>query len=626
MRSRFVSAILALCAASLGCGSTNTDPVHTCNPACSADQYCGTDLVCHDDTDGSTPDAGPADAGGCTTDAQCGSEIFGSSGTCVPSECDPACNAWETCTQRTCTLTPGRCNTDSDCTADTPVCGSNKFCTAPSVTPPTPMTYPAVIITNQAYSAGFQQLAQLHTLTGVPTQVVTVESICSQTASGCNDNDGCHDTAKAIKDYLIAQQALGLQEVVLGGDASIVTSRATEAKYSNALYGVSYDEIFYSDYYFSDLSNWDTNNNCVYGEDSDTPTYAPTIGVSRVSVSSPAELQAYIAKAAAYLTAYDTTRLNKALFLSNVATDITVGSTTIPIDSALYFETPGRTLSQMPSSFSITKLYSSLSNWPGASALTVPAEEQAFESGYNIAVHSGHGDEGDVTVEQDGSNEFSGDMAYALQNSQYPILISCACEAATFADGDACAGQQFTTAPNGGGIGYLGNATIGLGIAGGMQLIDQFLKYAFSKTNPLANDVLMAAHKNMPTSDGFTFTVAGFPVNLTVVDPTSWRWTQKAVTYLGDGLLPIYTETTMSAAPTFTATRTTLGNFTTITVVPTAAVTGTMTMQVGSNVYQFPYSNSAASTTITVAGNITTIPVGFVSANTLAAYQQITMQ
>src|SRR5205823_10709796 len=107
-----------------------------------------------------------------------------------------------------------------------------------------------------------------------------------------------------------------------------------------------------------------------------------------------------------------------------------------------------------------------------------------------LVVHAGHGGEGYLTVEQDGGNAFTGSMAHDLRNSQFPILLSCACEAATFVDGPYGAGQQFITAPAGGGIGYLGNSTLGLGLGGGVQLIDALLRFAFARSNPLVGEAV----------------------------------------------------------------------------------------------------------------------------------------
>lgn len=493
----------------------------------------------------------------------------------------------------------------------------------PSVTTPSILTYTALIVTNNAYADAFQQLAQIHTLTGVPTQVVTVETMCSASSNGCHDDDACNDTSKVIKDYLISRHGQGLQHVVLGGDMSIVPSRQTSDSYSNALFGVAYSKTFYTDYYFADLSQWDSNGNCNYGDPSDSPDYLPELDVTRISVSSPSELQTYIAKVEGYLTAYETTQIDTALFLSNVATQIPLMGTTVPVDSALYFESSGRTLSLMPSDFAITKLYWSPSSGSGASKLTVDSETTAFENGVNLVVHAGHGNESDVTVEYDGTNEFSRTMAYALQNRQYPIILSCACEAATFADGDDCAGQNFITAPQGGGVGYLGNSTIGLGIAGGMQFIDQFLQYAFNTPGAvLVGQAVMAGHANLPTSDSFVFPLFG---SVQVVDLNSWRWTQKATTYLGDGLLPIYTNSALTLAPTFSITDQQIGGLLTIAIQPTVAASGTLTVTVAGNIYQFVLTGNGNPVSLTVAGSPTLMWYGFSSSSTLASYQQVTL-
>ncbi|MGD0836176.1 MAG: C25 family cysteine peptidase [Polyangia bacterium] len=525
---------------------------------------------------------------------------------------------------------PGECTINADCPMNLPVCGSLHSCQVPSVTPPSTLTYASLIVTNEAYADAFRQLAQLHTLTGVPTQVVTIETICGASSAGCQDSDACNDTSKVTKDYLSQQYSAGLRHVVLGGDMTIVPSRKTTDSYSNALLGVSYNETFYTDYYFADLSQWDTNGDCIYGDPTnDSPDYLPELDVTRISVSSPSELQVYIAKVEGYLTAYDTAQIDTALFLSNIATQLTLPSTatTVPLDSALYFETPGRTLSLMPGDFAITKLYASPGAWPGASAISVAAETAAFEQGVNLVVHAGHGDVSDLTAELDGTDEFSGAMAGALQNSQYPIMVSCACDAATFADGDGCAGQNFITAPEGGGVGYLGNSTLGLGIAGGMQFIDQFLKYTFATSGVLVGEAVKAGHANLPTSDSFAF--SGLPLigslSLPVVDANSWRWTEKAATYLGDGLLPIYTSSTLAAPPTFAVTDHRIGDLVTITIQPTAAVSGSVAVAVADNIYQLALTDGGGPVSLTVGGSPTLVTYGFASSTTLASYQQVNL-
>ncbi|MBS2021133.1 MAG: hypothetical protein JST92_01895 [Deltaproteobacteria bacterium] len=608
LRARAAAASCAfLVAAALGfaCGKGDSTSI-ACNPVCQAGESC-VEGVCQ---------AGSSDAG-----ADAGTDAGTDGG--VSDACDPACPDWQVCAARVCKLQSGRCNNDNDCPATLPICDATHTCTAPVTATPAALTYGALIITNAQYAPQFQRLADLHTLTGVPTTLVTVESICAQTAGGCSATDACHDTAKAIKSYIAQQHAAGLSEVVLGGDSRIVPSRKTSDHYSNALYGVTYDETFYSDDYFADLTEWDTNGNCVYGEPGvDTPAYIPSVAISRVSVSTSNEADRYLAKATAYLTNYDTTRIGTALFMSNVATDLYFGGVDIPVDAAFYFEAPGRTLSLVPSSFKVTKLYSSIGGAPGASPLTVASERTAFDTGTNLVVHSGHGAEEDLTVEQDGSNEFTGDMAQTLSNTQFPIMLSCACEAATFDDGDGCAGQAFLTSL-GGGVGYLGNSTIGLGIAGGMQLIDQAVKYTFSKHNPLAGEVMKAGHVNMPTSDSIS--IPKVPIPLSVIDAASWRWTQKAATYLGDGLLPIYTDPTLSIGPQLSARKTRKGNFSTVTFSFDPGKTGTLLTKLGSSFYEAAIDGSGAPVSFVVAGDPQFTLAGFSSQTTIASYATITL-
>jgi hypothetical protein len=111
-------------------------------------------------------------------------------------------------------------------------CGRTSLDPLPSATVPSTLTYTALIVTNEAYADGFQALALIHTLTGVPTKVVTVETLCGASTAGCHDGDACGDTSKVIKDYLVQQYSAGLRHVVLGGDMTIVPSRQTRDSYA----------------------------------------------------------------------------------------------------------------------------------------------------------------------------------------------------------------------------------------------------------------------------------------------------------------------------------------------------------------------------------------------------------
>lgn len=168
-------------------------------------------------------------------------------------------------------------------------------------------------------------------------------------------------------------------------------------------------------------------------------------------------------------------------------------------------------------------------------------------------VHSGHGGINYLTCEQMGSdNDFTGDQVAALSNRPLPLYISCACQAGQFEAPfgrytNDSAGERLVTAINGGAVLYLGNATVGLGLAGGDQLIDETFKYIFKDETSafeIFGDAFLEGHKNFPKTDKFapdipiltTYIGDGIPV----VDEDSWRWTQKSAILLGDLMIPVW--------------------------------------------------------------------------------------
>ncbi len=410
----------------------------------------------------------------------------------------------------------------------------------------------AVIITTQQLAPPFRRLAALHTMLGIETGVVLLSDIC---ASGCNDNDTKADTPKRIKEYLRGVPTL--KYAMLGGDIDDVPSRKVHDTYSNTFAG-SFTSDFYTDYYYSDLSVWDSNGDGVYAQDDkDNPDWRPDIAVSRIPVSSPEEADRYIEKVESYLSAYPPKAMMKIGLVANIATEYNG----IVINAGYYFESPNRTVSLIPPQFSVEKLYAATvpKAAPDAQDLTLDAETALFTSGTNIIVHNGHGYPSLLTCEQKGNDlDFTGDMAYNLQNSVYPIFLSCACQAGEFeapftyhytaGDGserervfpDDSAGERVITAPNGGAIAYLGNTTTGLGLAGGSQLIDEMVRYIFTVPSPILGDALFAGHMNLKENDTFQPPMIAIPIP--VVDPDSYRWTQKSVVLLGDELIPVYTQ------------------------------------------------------------------------------------
>ena len=387
----------------------------------------------------------------------------------------------------------------------------------------------ALIVTTADFEEAFKKFADFHTVTGIITKVVTLEDICENAV--CDDDDPMNDTQKAIKDYIISVE--GLRYLILGGDIETVPSREVHDHFELPLGIADYTDDFYSDLYYADFSDWDKNGNGIYAEDDDKPVLVANIAIGRISVSTVEEAELYFSKIVKHYTAFNTAHTTKSLLLANIATEIS----SVKVNAGYYFETEGKTISQIPANYSIKKLYTKSFPFPGgntAEYLNNDSEKAAIEEGMNLIVHSGHGHPRYLTCEQaNDDNDFSSQMAYELENETLPFFLSCACEAGQFAYryGDS-AGEKLMKAPKGGAIVYLGNTTTGLGIAGGSQFIDEMLKNMSAFPYSAIGESYLFAHMSMPQND--TFNPPVLNINVPVVNKDSWTWTKKSIIMLGD--------------------------------------------------------------------------------------------
>ena len=386
----------------------------------------------------------------------------------------------------------------------------------------------ALIVTTDEFAGVFNKFAVFHTVTGINTKVVTVENICENAV--CDDNDPLNDTQKAIKDYVMSVE--GLKYLIIGGDIEDIPSREVHDKFKIELIA-DYEDDFYSDLYYADFSNWDLNGNGTYAEEEDVPWLVANVAVGRISVSTVEEAELYFSKIVKHHTAFNTAYTTKSLLLANIATEISG----VKVNSGYYFETEGKTASIIAPNYSIKRLYTKSTPSPSKEALPLDndSEKAAIEEGMNLIVHSGHGAPSLLTCEQgtDPDRDFSGTMAYNLENETLPFFLSCACEAGQFVKKDS-AGEKLMNAPKGGAIVYLGNTTTGLGIAGGSQFIDEMLKNMFASPSSTIGESYIFAHQNMPQNDTFNPPISFVNINIPVVNKDSWRWTKKSVIMLGD--------------------------------------------------------------------------------------------
>ena len=386
----------------------------------------------------------------------------------------------------------------------------------------------ALIVTRDEFAEVFNKFAIFHTATGIITKVVTIENICENAV--CDDADPLNDTQKAIKDLVMSVE--GLRYLVLGGDIEVVPSRMVHDHFELPLGIADYTDDFYSDLYYADFSNWDLNGNGTYAEDEDNPILIANVAIGRIPVSTVEEAELYFSKLVKHHTAFNTANTMKSLLIANIATEIS----SVKVNAGYYFETEGKTASLIQAGYSIKKLYTKSTPYPGgntAEYLDNDKEKAAIEEGMNLIVHSGHGSPNLLTCEQgnDPDRDFSGTMAYELENETLPFFLSCACEAGQFVKSDS-AGEKLMNAPLGGAIVYLGNTTTGLGIAGGSQFIDEMLRNMFTFPYSVIGESYIFAHLSMPQSD--TFNPPVLNINVPVVNKDSWQWTKKSIVMLGD--------------------------------------------------------------------------------------------
>lgn len=442
----------------------------------------------------------------------------------------------------------------------------------------------ALIVTTENFAEIFQKFAIFHTVTGINTKVITIENICEDMT--CDDNDPMNDTQKAIKDYVMSIE--GLRYLVLGGDIEVVPSRIVHDHFELPLGIADYTDDFYSDLYYADFSNWDLNGNGTYAEDEDTPVLVANVAVGRIPVSTVEEAELYFAKLVKHHTAFNTAHTTKSLLIANIATEIS----SVKVNSGYYFETEGKTVSLIQPGYSIKKLYTKSTPFPGgntAEYLDNDSEKAAIEEGMNLIVHSGHGAPSLLTCEQgtDPDRDFSGTMAYELKNETLPFFLSCACEAGQFVKSDS-AGEKLMNAPEGGAIVYLGNTTTGLGIAGGSQFIDEMLRNMFAFPYSFIGESYIFAHLSMPQSD--TFNPPVLNIDVPVVNKDSWTWTKKSIVMLGDPMTVFWRDPVEPFKTDFTVETTETDEEKTVSMhFPPELEGATLRIFAGGMLYEIPY-------------------------------------
>ncbi|HUU02281.1 MAG TPA: C25 family cysteine peptidase [Myxococcota bacterium] len=361
-----------------------------------------------------------------------------------------------------------------------------------------------LIVTNDVLRPAFEVLADWKRAKGVPTSVVTTAWI--------DANSSGRDAAERLRGYIHDMVfGSGVRYVLLGGDAEVVPVRRVHAR---AL--MSYDDIFVSDFYFSDLDgNWDANGDDVFGEPADDLDMHPDVALGRVPASTPADAETFVNRVLAYEQT-DPGCARDALFISE-------DTGFLNFDAAVQLNPLADDV--FPADFRKQKLYWKYEGYPGAEPNTKDAQIEALEAGRAFVTHYGHASEQDLNLEMT-----AGDVSSLSNSPHFPIYISCGCQAGNFAYASSdSAGERLLTNPGGGAVAYLGNTNFGLGPGGGTALIESFYRGIFEQGLDLGSALDYAREHFYTNESSLQNELLGI------------RWTQLVVVLLGDPEMPVYT-------------------------------------------------------------------------------------
>ncbi len=183
-------------------------------------------------------------------------------------------------------------------------------------------SYAHVIITSEAMSEAFEELAQYRRDGGLSSVVVTVEEI--------KDAYTGVDVPEQIRAFIQdAYATWGAEYVVLGGGVDVIPARFLLVTEVDELTGEATETLVPSDVYYQCLDgDFDGNGNGVYGEakaledGGDEPDLYAEVKIGRIPAASAEDVARWLAKAKRYDAAFssddDTDYRQGALFVSEI--------------------------------------------------------------------------------------------------------------------------------------------------------------------------------------------------------------------------------------------------------------------------------------------------------------------
>src|SRR5262245_20290374 len=312
-----------------------------------------------------------------------------------------------------------------------------------------------LIVTTDALAASFQPLADWKTASGVPAAIRTLEFIRAQYPAAVDDPERVR---MFIRD---AYSRWGTRWVLLGGDTELLPPRYGHMTFLG-------DEFIPSDLYYSCLDgNWNANGDSLFadafagadvpGDDTDM---LPEVWVGRAPVVTPTDVQLFVQKTLTYETTPVADYMENLLFFAQVITPSNWSpGQTVSFDGAQIVEQDELPILDTAPNLHVARLYENNTDprWrPGSIHESKAVVYDSLETGYNIAMHVGHGYR---EVMDCGDDNLSNNDMRALLNGNRLMnfyAIDCTSNAIDFAS----IGEALMRAPTGGAVTNIGSTTL----------------------------------------------------------------------------------------------------------------------------------------------------------------------
>jgi hypothetical protein len=377
-----------------------------------------------------------------------------------------------------------------------------------------------LIITTASLAPSFEPLAEHKTLLGIPTVIVTMETIAPQ-YSGI---DAAQDLRFFLRDIYDGTPPT---YILLAGDTPLVPHRNCWAT------AEGYVDNPAADIYYQDMNDtapgvdlWDANGNGTWGEISgDVMDYYPDYLIGRASVQTPAEAALFVSK----VLAFENPSIND-------VRDTDPWYTSMGFTTGILWTSPfcpgsaGKekvdTLYTPPAWQPVIKHYDDAGTQ--SYALTMGM----LNAGMQLVNHAGHGSETLVSIGTDylQNSDFMG-LTNISAHGRVSIWDTIACLAGSY-DTGTCLAEAWIRSPNGGGFCMM-NTRYGWGEPsepGGQwsDLVDQefFAKFFTEDLYHLGAAHAAAWSEFIPL----------------VPSDTHYDWIAKSLTLFGDPELPMWIE------------------------------------------------------------------------------------